>query len=203
MNSLPETRASLVLRLQNGEDLAAWDEFASVYAPVIYRTACRIGLQPADAEDCVQEVLTSVAGSVGKWIERDDRGGFRAWLFRITRNTSIDFLTRRRHRPWAEGGDANADRINDVQARTSASRQFDLEFRREIFARSSEIVRTQVSPATWQAFYRTSVLDDPIAEVAAELSMSIGSVYIARSRVMKRLQQTVKSFKDLSHDEMQ
>ena len=34
-----ETRASLILRLQNADDLVAWDEFVELYAPVVFRTA--------------------------------------------------------------------------------------------------------------------------------------------------------------------
>ena len=62
--SPPDTRASLILRLQDATDVAAWDEFAEVYAPAVYRSARRMGLQAADADDCAQEVLASVARSV-------------------------------------------------------------------------------------------------------------------------------------------
>ena len=101
--SPPETRASLILRLQDAADVVAWDEFAEIYAPVVYRSARRQGLQAADADNVVQEVLAAVAQSVTQWLQRDDRGPFRKWLFRIARNTAIDFLTRRKHRAWAEG----------------------------------------------------------------------------------------------------
>lgn len=197
-----ETRASLILRLQDAADVAAWDEFAAIYAPVVYRSARRLGLQSADADDCVQEVLSTVADSVTKWLQRGDRGPFRSWLFRIARNTAIDFLTRRKHRPWAKGGPAAVNELAGLEAKSDVSSQFDLEYRREIFLRSSEIVRRQVAEPTWQAFHRTSVLQQKVQEVAAELGMSPGSIYIARSRVMKRLQQVVKSIMETSDDEV-
>ena len=86
-SSPPETRDSLILRLQDANDIVAWDEFAEIYAPVVYRSARRIGLQSADADDVVQEVLAAVARSVKDWIARSDRGAFRAWLFRIAPET--------------------------------------------------------------------------------------------------------------------
>ncbi|MBM82167.1 MAG: hypothetical protein CMJ78_16495 [Planctomycetaceae bacterium] len=104
-SSPPDTRASLILRLRNAADAEAWDEFTTIYSPVVFRLATRHGLQPADADDLVQEVLSAVARSVSRWLKRDDRGTFRAWLFRIARNTAIDFLTRHKHQPWATGGD--------------------------------------------------------------------------------------------------
>lgn len=195
-----ETRASLILRLRDAADVAAWDEFAEIYQPAVYRSARRQGLQAADADDLVQEVLSAVARSVTQWLERDDRGSFRAWLFRIARNTAIDFLTRRQHRPWAEGGNAAAGRLAEVEAAANVSSHFDLECRREIFLRAAEIVRRQVSETTWQAFHRTSVLRQSVEQVTQELGMSRGNVYIARSRVMKRLQHVVETFKELSND---
>ncbi len=192
--SPPETRASLILRLQDAADVAAWDEFADVYAPVVFRSARRLGLQAADADDLVQEVLSAVVRSVTDWLGREDRGAFRAWLFRIARNTAINFLTRRKHRPWAEGGNAAAGKLAEIEATGDVSSYFDLEYRREVFLRASEIVRRQVSETTWQAFHRTSVLQQPTEQVAKQLGMTLGSVYIARSRVMKRLQQVVETF---------
>ena len=53
----PDTRASLIVRLKDRADEEAWCEFVEVYRPLIYRLACRKGLQHADAEDLAQQVL--------------------------------------------------------------------------------------------------------------------------------------------------
>lgn len=200
--SPPETRASLILRLQDANDVAAWDEFAEVYAPVVYRSARRMGLQAADADDCAQEVLASVARTVTKWLQRNDRGAFRTWLFRIARNTAIDFLTRRKHRPWAEGGDAAAVEIEALEALPDVSSQFDVEYHREVYQRASEIVRGQVNDTNWQAFHRTSVQLLSVEHVARDLGINAGRVYIARSRVMRRLQHVVKTIEGSTYDQV-
>lgn len=197
--SPPETRASLILRLQDAADVVAWDEFAAIYAPVVYRSARRLGLQSADSDDLVQEVLTAVAQSVTQWLRRDDRGPFRKWLFRIARNTAIDFLTRRKHRAWAEGGDAVARKLEEVAAAVRVPSEFDLEYSRAVFLRASEVVRRQVSETTWQAFYRTSVLRESVETAAEDLGLRAGAVYVARSRVMKRLQQVVMELTGEEH----
>jgi RNA polymerase sigma factor (sigma-70 family) len=80
------------MRLQNADDVAAWDEFAELYRPIVFRVARKREFQAADAENLVQEVLLAVAQSVSKWIERDDRGSFRAWLLRIAHNEAVDML---------------------------------------------------------------------------------------------------------------
>ncbi|MDZ4849554.1 MAG: sigma-70 family RNA polymerase sigma factor [Pirellulaceae bacterium] len=107
-SSPPETRASLILRLPNAADVAAWDEFVLVYGPVLFRAARRQGLQPTDADDLVQEVFSAVAKQVGDWFQRDDRGRFRAWLLRIARNIAVNLLTRKPFGATGVGSD-NSD----------------------------------------------------------------------------------------------
>ena len=44
------------------------------------------GLQDADAADLFQEVLRRVSNAIGKLDYEKKKGGFRAWLYTITRN---------------------------------------------------------------------------------------------------------------------
>lgn len=192
----PDTRASLILRLPNAEDVRAWDEIVGLYGPLVYRLARRRGLQPADAEDLVQEVLAAVSRSIGQWLERPDRGRFRSWLFRIARNTSINFLTRPKHRPLGAGGSRAINVLAELAASDTDSELFDAEYRREKFRWASRLVRETVTEKTWQAFWRTTMEDRPIAEVAKELEMSAGSIYIARSRIMAQLRDLVRHFEE-------
>ena len=67
MVPIPETRPSLILRMQDGGDEAAWEEFVAIYRPVIFRMAILKGLQHNDAEDLAQQVLISVSKKIGEW----------------------------------------------------------------------------------------------------------------------------------------
>jgi RNA polymerase sigma-70 factor (ECF subfamily) len=197
MSSLPETRASLILRLPDAADAKAWDDFVQVYAPLVYRLARRHGLQPADADDLVQDVLSAVARSVGAWLARPDRGQFCPWLLRIAKNLAINSLTRHKHRPVGTGDSNVAHLLSQHSANGDAACEFDLEYRRELFLWAAQRVREQITESTWQAFWLSTVEDKSIAAVASQLKMSIGSVYISRSRVMARLREEVKQFENV------
>jgi RNA polymerase sigma-70 factor (ECF subfamily) len=197
MPSIPETRASLILRLPDAADVKAWQEFVGVYGPLVYRLARRHGLQPADADDLVQEVLAAIARSIEDWLANPDRGSFRAWLFRIARNIAVNFLTRRKHRAWGTG-DSDVARMLQQHADPNGdtSDEFELEYRREVFRWAADQVRATVTEKNWQAFWLTSIEEQPISDVAKQMKMSLGSTYIARSRIMTRLRELVRRFEE-------
>ena len=64
MDSLPETSESLILRVKDAADEAAWAEFLAIYRPVIFRLARKRGLQNADADDLAQKVFMSIARAI-------------------------------------------------------------------------------------------------------------------------------------------
>lgn len=198
MNSPPTTRASLIGRLSDPEDVVAWSEFVEIYAPLVYRLARRMGLQAADADDLVQEVLASVSRSIAKWLMRSDRGRFRAWLFRTARNAAINHLTRRRYRPLAVGGGQAVDQLSLIAVCDTDS--VEIEYQRELFRWASQRVHKQVAEPTWKAFWKTSIEGQPAAVVAHELEMTVGAVYIARSRVMARIRTYINTFVEESTD---
>jgi RNA polymerase sigma-70 factor (ECF subfamily) len=186
MNS-PETRFSLIGRLRDHDDEQAWNEFALLYQPLIFRIARSRGLQHADAAEVTQDVLGRVAGAVEQWTPDPAKGSFRGWLYRITRNLTIDYLRRDHRRPvnldFTSG--QNLDAIADPA--DPQSREFETEFRRSLFELAAAHIKGEFQPRTWQAFWRSAVEGVEVAAVAAELEMTVGAVYIARSRVMKRL----------------
>ena len=64
MHEFPDTSHSLIFRVKNPADGAAWTEFLGIYQPVVFRMARRRGLQDADAQDVMQQVFLSISKSI-------------------------------------------------------------------------------------------------------------------------------------------
>lgn len=193
--SPPETRASLILRLRDAEDVAAWDELVAIYGPLMHRLAVRQGLQAADADDVVQQVFVAVAQSVEQWLDQPHRGRFRGWLLTIARNIAIKTLTRKPLGGVGLGGDVRHELLNEPKASDGdMSSKFDMEYRREVYRWAAEQVQDSVAATTWNAFHLTHIEGVTIANAAKQLGLSAGNIYIARSRVINRLRELAKQF---------
>lgn len=150
------TRCSLIVKLRDPADTASWREFVTIYEPLIYHLAHRKGLQDADAQDLCQEVFATMARSIDRWDPA--RGGFRAWLSKITRNLCINVLTRGKNFPRGSGS-TSVQELLQVQPANDPSviAIYEFEYRKRVFHWAAEQVREQFAPLTWQAFWQTAV----------------------------------------------
>jgi len=197
----PTTRASLLLRLRDSQDHAAWVEFLALYEPVVYRLLRRHGLQDADAREVMQDLFLAVSRSIGNWDPSPERGSFRGWLRRVVRNLVINWLKAPARRHIAVGGAAGGPELQalleNVPADAGAETQeFEHELRRARFHRAAALVRDEVQQTTWQAFWETAVVGNAPTDVGARLGMSVGAVRVAKCRVLARLQAAVRAMED-------
>jgi RNA polymerase sigma factor (sigma-70 family) len=194
MNPTPETRASLLIRVRDPADQAAWHEFVEIYRPVILRLARRKGMQDADAEDVAQQVLVALAKVIEQHEHDPKRAKFRTWLGRVAHNAILDALTR--GKPDRGSGDSALQALlTGHESHTGPdSDLLRLEFRREVFRWAARQVRKEFHQATWNAFWLTAVEGRAVEVVAEELAKSRGAIYNARSRVMQRIQEKVTEY---------
>ncbi|HJT77123.1 MAG TPA: sigma-70 family RNA polymerase sigma factor [Gemmataceae bacterium] len=193
MADFPPTRASLLLRLRSPQDAAAWEQFVDLYAPLVYGYARKQGLQDADAADLCQEVLCDVAGAVSRLEYDPARGAFHNWLLTVVRHRLWKWQADQRRRPRGSGDSEVRALLGECPAPESVEAAWEAEWRRSAFAWACEQVRRDVTDRTWQAFWRTAVEGQTGKRVAADLGLSVAAVYLARSRVLARLKEWVRS----------
>jgi RNA polymerase sigma-70 factor (ECF subfamily) len=191
MTEFPQTRFSLIAQVQSPEDREAWDQFVLIYRPVVYRMARRRGMQDADAQDLVQSVFMRVASSIHRWEKTDPETKFRHWLRRVARNTIFSALSRQ-PKDAAAGGSEMLDLLaGQPKNEKLVEQELATETMREQYRHAAAVVKKDVDPDTWRAFELTVVGGQSCEEAAALLGKSVGSVYAARSRVMRRLREQV------------
>lgn len=184
------TRPSLLIQVRDASNKLAWAEFVNIYTPLLYGYALKSGLQDSDAADLTQDCLRQVVRYIERFEYAEGRGSFRGWLLAIARNLIRRRILNRNRHPQGVGDTAHGDLLRAIPSREETDR-FELEYRRRLFEIASERVRGEFKPATWEAFWLTSVQGFEAVAAAEKLSMSVGAVYIARSRVLARLREEV------------
>lgn len=90
----PDTRPSLLLRIRNAADQLAWEEFLATYEPTLRRVLRSKGVQSADADELIQEVLLTVLRSIPTFQSNQRVGAFRRWIATILQTKLLDFRRR-------------------------------------------------------------------------------------------------------------
>ena len=182
-----ETSSSLLARARS-HDPEAWRRLSALYGPVVYAWVRAVGIREHDAADIVQEVFQSVFISLNRFRHERPTDSFRDWLWTITRRRAIDLVRKRATQPAGAGGEAAQALLNELPDRLpeqavpeTATAHADL------VRRALDLVRPEFADHTWQACMQTAVEGRRPTDVAADLEMSVGAVYVARSRVLKRL----------------
>jgi RNA polymerase sigma-70 factor (ECF subfamily) len=193
MPHLPETRHSLLARLAQSGDTAAWTEFLNIYEEAVLRYCHSRGLQEADARDVVQEVLLAVHRVMGNWEPSGRGGSFRAWLVQTAHRQCLKLLRKQTRCDRSVGGSGVQRDMQDLPATDSVEDdEAEFQWQRFAFCWAAAQIQREVQQPTWQAFWLTAVNGQSPSEVANQLGMQVGSVYAAKCRVLSRIRERVQ-----------
>ena len=187
----PQTSLTLLHRLRNQpQDPDGWQEFVNCYGPLVSSWCRRWGLQPTDADDVTQEVMISLAKQMAEF-EYDPTGRFRSWLKTIARRGWCDFLARRSKNRELQATEI-ANLVHSEDASADLFRRLDAELEKQLYEAAAANIRLRVNPKTWQAFDMTARQGKKGKDVADSLGMAVATVYVARSKVTKLIQQEIR-----------
>lgn len=188
-----ETSLTLLERLARQPAQDDWRRLTEMYQPLLNEWLRRAGVPAEDGEDLSQEIFMVVVREVGGF-ERRKAGAFRAWLRTIFANRARDFFRARQHRPRAGGSDL-AERLGELESPESElSHLWDREHDLHVAGVLMRRVQQDFAPDTWHAFVRHVLEGAPAIQVADQLGLSLNSVLLAKSRVLKRLRQEAEGF---------
>jgi RNA polymerase sigma-70 factor (ECF subfamily) len=191
------TSISLLERVRSAPGKAAWDRLIDLYRPLIYGWLHQHKVQPFDADDLAQEVLALLVQELPRFQHNGQKGSFRSWLRTITANRMRSFWRAGRCRPVVPGDStfvAMLDQIEDPHS--ELSRLWDRQHDDYVLSRLLDLMVQEFEPATLQVFRRVGLEGVPAETAAAEMGMSLGAVYVAKSRVLRRLRQEAQGLID-------
>jgi RNA polymerase sigma-70 factor (ECF subfamily) len=176
-------------------DPRAWERLSTLFSPLVYYWVLKAGAQAEDAQDLVQEVFRVVLMRIDDF--RRDRPGstFRGWLFAITKNKLA--AHRRRHllAPRARGGSDAVRWFEQIEADDEL--EFDADSGIESLChRVLTLINHEFNETDWTVFTRVVVEQRRPDEVAQDLQISVNSVYLAKSRILRRLRQEIGSLRE-------
>ena len=178
-------------------DSEAWKAMCNIYSPLIHGWARRAGLQDDDANDIVQDVFTSVSQGLNRFGYHNAGDSFRAWLWTISRNRIRDWFRKKSKSAASATGGTDAflhiqtipDWISDDLSLDEIESDSNAES--ELLKRAAEIVKADVEPRTWQAFWRSTVEGHATSDIANDLGMNENAVRQAKFRVLARLRSVI------------
>ncbi|GAB5404688.1 MAG: sigma-70 family RNA polymerase sigma factor [Aureliella sp.] len=153
-----------------------------VYSPLIYGYCRKRNVQSQDAADVTQEVLIRVNRAIATFEYSREHGMFRDWLAKIVSNELARF--------WGKQG--------DVKPLDHASGAVDNQLWQENFHEhilAAALLRTEphFESQTWRLFTESWIEKKSAAAIAAEQRTEVDQVYVAKSRVLKRLKHEVNA----------
>lgn len=177
------TPVSLLNRIRDHAHPGDWERFADLYYPLVFSWAWRACGAYHDALDLTQTVFLNVHRSLQSF-EHRGAGSLRAWLRQILRNELNDLRAKR----FPDLVDFNE--LFELQSLrrsgTPESAGYD-----SIFQEVCSMVRPEFSDHAWDIFERTFIQGKDMGQVARDLGVSKNTLYMARTRVIRRMKQVL------------
>ncbi len=188
------TRASLLVRIKDRRNSAAWREFDAIYRPMLHRFAMSRGLDDASADDVVQQCMTAIHEHIDGFEYDPAKGRFKGWLRTLVNNRVRNLLRDRHDRP-AESQDFKRDQDREQ----SPEEAFDNLWMEEHLKHGLRMVREEIDEATFQAFQSYVMEEQPVEKVCEAMKISANQLYKIKWRVTQRLSEKMKEL--LGEDE--
>jgi RNA polymerase sigma-70 factor (ECF subfamily) len=186
------TSITLLGRVRDLSDQQAWSDFVHRYTPRIFSWCKRFSLQDQDASDVTQQVLLKLVSSMQGFEYDPSRGSFRGWLKTVTSNAVRDMVRRKSSNVvTGEGAEVWLSRLVDDAAIASLTAKIEEGYRQELLEEAENRVQLRVKPTTWEIYRLLTKQNLSAKEIAGKLDVKIGEVYVAKSRVIKMLRESV------------
>ncbi|HVP11127.1 MAG TPA: sigma-70 family RNA polymerase sigma factor [Phycisphaerae bacterium] len=178
------TRPSLLIRVRNRQDQAAWYEFDSIYRPMLLRFGLARGLNANEAEEVAQQCLAAMTQYIEGFDYDPAKGRFKGWLRTMVHNRIRNLL--RDHR---EGQADSQDFKRSQDREQSPDELFDKVWRQEHLKHCLRLIQKEVEESTFKVFVACVIEEQPVEKICGAFGMTANQVHAIKSRMLKRIRQ--------------
>lgn len=187
------TRQTLLFKIKNQYDDAAWNDFVQFYRPYIYRVIQNLNVNSSDREDIIQEVMLTSWKKLPEFDYDTTKGRFRSWLCTVARRTVFTFNDKKSKSGHFEDAVKNEELSSGItpEIEELSTREWE----KHIADMAWENVSKKFDDQVLNAFKRLAS-GEKGEVVAADLGLSQNSVYVYKKRVMASLQKEIAYLDD-------
>ena len=191
------TSATLLVRLKDIDDQAAWDRFYEFYSPLILGYCKRRGCAPEMAYDVLQEIMVTLMRIFPKFNYKPERGHFRTFLLKIVDHRMIDAFRREK---WYQSLSSDTDldwveRLEDPGTNRPFE-EWDKLWDCNLLNRALVRIKKKVNSLTYRSFQMYVLERNSADSIAIQLKINKNAVFQHKNRVIKMLQQEVNRLKE-------
>lgn len=183
------TTTKLLDALHDRSNELIWEQIDARYRPVVAALARRLGLSVSQADEVAQQTLSEFVRAYREGRYDRTKGRLSSWIMGIAHHTAL-----RAQR--AAGRDASplGTQAESVCDEPSLRGMWTEERDRLILGRALATLRddSNIDDRTLLAFELVGLRGVPASEAAAQSGMSVEQVYVAKSRLTKRLREQVE-----------
>ncbi len=184
------THITLLERVAAGGDDRAWNEFCERYGPLIRSFARRRMVDPSEIDDIMQDVLMILTKSMSEFKYDPARGKFRSYLKTLVVRAVYRKTFQKKSPVLLE--DIEAVGASD-EGDPDAEAIWEEEWRQYHIRQAMRIIGVEFNEHDRHAFELYAVQGGAAEEVAASLGLTVDQVYKAKSRILKRLGELIRT----------
>ncbi|HBC86710.1 MAG TPA: sigma-70 family RNA polymerase sigma factor [Lentisphaeria bacterium] len=191
-----KTRVTLLQKLKDSHDDAAWADFAYYYRNYIYNIARRMNLGHDDANEIVQLVILKSWNKLKEFNYDSEKGRFRGWLCRVAGNEIRNYFRDQKKRYVSieefktEDGRDTLEQFTDPEIEKIAEQEWEEYVPKLAWKNISESFE-QNARQTYELFLGGKTPE----EIAEKLGISKNTVYVHKNRIREKLLPEIKRLK--------
>lgn len=188
------TRQTLLRRLKSKNDEQSWEEFISFYEKFIYSIIHKMDINSSDCDDLAQKVLLKVWKSLANFDYNQQQGYFRNWLYTITKNTVLTYISDIQY-----NSNANKQVMKDADTDYQPPEIDTIiqnEWEKHISERAFQTIKETVSEQMLDVFLST-LRGESITEIAERVGLEENTIYKYKNRVKHKLMAEIRNLREM------